>query len=124
MQWLWNTARGFTSGCPWAWPGWDDESPGPRGVLGAQKLGGGNWVSFSPGLLQETCWRRGSQSGLWQRDTPSQAKMGLWGGALKSPKEELSSTSGDRDGGPAVTKKWPWEVLCVMIVFSRILLKK
>lgn len=32
--------------------------PGPRGILGAQKLEGGNRVSLSPGLLQGTCWKR------------------------------------------------------------------
>lgn len=46
------------------------------------------------------------------------AKMGLRGVVLKHPKEELGSTFVERDGGPAVTKKRPWEILCVTIIFN------
>lgn len=114
-------------GSPAAAPG-----PGQAGMMRVQDFEGfwehRNWGEGTGFPSAQGCCRGhvggGDHSGLWQRNTPSQTKMGLWGGGLKSPKEELSSTSGERDGGPAVTKKWPWEVLCVMIIFSLILLKK
>lgn len=64
-------------------------------------------------------WEEGVTEGTVAKGHTQPAKIGLWGwgwgDGLKSPKEELGSTS----GVPAVTK-WPGEDLCVMMIFNLI----